>query len=64
LFTAVRATRKPGGKEAIQEENDKLMSDGLPQLLSGAEFYERVVNHEKEQRRVADDKKTRREERE
>ncbi|KAG1786740.1 uncharacterized protein HD556DRAFT_1247864 [Suillus plorans] len=51
-------------KKQSKKKNGKLMSDGLPQLLSSDEFYERVVNHEKEQKRVADDKKTRREERE
>lgn len=50
-------------KKQSKKKNGKLMSDGLPRLLSSDEFYERVVNHEKEQKRVADDKKTRREER-
>ncbi|KAG2045255.1 hypothetical protein BDR03DRAFT_848963 [Suillus americanus] len=51
-------------KKQSKKKNGKLMSDGLPRLLSSDEFYERVMNHEKEQKRVADDKKTRREERE
>ncbi|KIK36679.1 hypothetical protein CY34DRAFT_93971, partial [Suillus luteus UH-Slu-Lm8-n1] len=50
-------------KKQSKKKNGKLMSDGLPQLLSGDEVYERVMNHEKELKRVADDKKTRREER-
>lgn len=34
----------------------KLMGDGLPVLLTGDEFYERVVIHEANQRMVAREK--------
>ncbi|KAH7904160.1 hypothetical protein BJ138DRAFT_1096025 [Hygrophoropsis aurantiaca] len=42
----------------------KLMGDGLPRFLSGDEFYERVVEFEQDQRRVSEEKRTRKEDRE
>jgi hypothetical protein len=36
-------------KKADGKGKGKLMGDGLPQLLSGDEFYERVVEFMKEQ---------------
>ncbi|KAG1742270.1 uncharacterized protein EDB91DRAFT_1000947, partial [Suillus paluster] len=37
-------------KKQSKKKNGKLMGDGLPRLLSGDDFYKRVVNHEKEQK--------------
>ncbi|KAG0691734.1 hypothetical protein DFH29DRAFT_769336, partial [Suillus ampliporus] len=47
-----------------KKRGGKLMGDGLPQLLSSDEFYERVVEAETEQRRAADEKRTRQQEQE
>ncbi|KAG0698438.1 hypothetical protein DFH29DRAFT_810327 [Suillus ampliporus] len=51
-------------KKCSKKRGGKLMGDGLPRLLSGDEFYERVVEAETEQRRAVDEKRTRQQERE
>ncbi|KAH7917888.1 hypothetical protein BV22DRAFT_996045, partial [Leucogyrophana mollusca] len=50
-------------KKRRGKEKGKLMGDGLPRFLSGDEFYERVVEFEREQQKVAAEKRTRKEER-
>lgn len=51
-------------KEKKGKGKGKLMGDGLPCVLSGDVFYEKVVNFEQQQRREEREKAERREARE
>lgn len=66
LQCPARSTCKSRGEKAKRkgEEKKELVGDGLPQLLSGDEFYERVVEFEWEQKKAAADKQTRKADRE
>ncbi|KAJ8592234.1 hypothetical protein M405DRAFT_695312, partial [Rhizopogon salebrosus TDB-379] len=50
-------------KKRAGNSGGKVLGDGLPRLLSGDEFYERVVEFEEGQTRAATEKRTRAEER-
>ncbi|KAG1888871.1 uncharacterized protein F5891DRAFT_966099 [Suillus fuscotomentosus] len=54
---ANQESKKRGGKDS-----GKILGDSLPRLLSGDEFYERVVEFEEAQKRAATEKCTRVEE--
>lgn len=52
------------GKKRKGKEGGKLVGDGLPRLLSGDDFYERVVEFEHVQKKVAAEKQMRKDTRE